>query len=140
MTAAGAPLVMAAVPLISKKSAGAEKSKENETMDDLFPAIEQSDVTKASQLFRQEIKQGANPWKIHLALFPVIQRVLNPPFINPHFPKMHGIFRELVPYLGDVEIALLVHPEVTGCARRPKLKMNMNTLLMPAWHLWEKKK
>jgi hypothetical protein len=129
--AAGTPLLMTAVPLISTNSVRAKMPEESRSMDDLLQAIEDSDVSKASKLFQQKIEQGADPWEIHLALFPVIQRVLNPPFINPHFPKMHGICRELLPYLGNEEIAALVHLEVTGCARRPKLK-SLPVVKLPA--------
>ena len=52
----------------------------------------------------------------------VVQRVLNPPFINPHLPKMYRIYRELVPYLRKNEVSALIHLEVAEYARRPKLK------------------
>ncbi len=54
----------------------------------LLGAIEASDVARASDLLVKDIKKGIDPWKIHLSLFPVVQCVLNPPFINPHLPKI----------------------------------------------------
>jgi hypothetical protein len=90
--------------------------------DDLLEALEASDVARASKLLREKLSEGGEALEIHLSLFPVVQRVLNPPFINPHLPKMYGIYRELVPYLRNNEIPALIHLEVTEYARRPKLK------------------
>src|SRR3990170_1460225 len=78
----------------------------------LLDAIEASDVARASDLLAKNIKEGIDPWKIHLSLFPVVQCVLNPPFINPHLPKMYRVCRELVPYLSQNRIAALVSLEV----------------------------
>jgi hypothetical protein len=89
---------------------------------DLLDAIEASDVARASDLLARNIKEGIDPWKIHLSLFPVVQCVLNPPFINPHLPKMYRICRELVPYLSQSRIAALVSLEVREYARRPKVE------------------
>jgi hypothetical protein len=88
----------------------------------LLEAIEASDVTKASNLLARSISQGGDPWKIHLSLFPVVQTVMNPPFINPHLPKMYGISRELIPFLGEKKVASFVHLEVSEYARRPKME------------------
>lgn len=88
---------------------------------ELLSAIETSDAVKASEQLRKEIDKGAQPWKIHLSIFPVVQRVLNPPFINPHLPKMYRIIRELVPCLEADEISALVDLEVREYAGRPKL-------------------
>ena len=88
----------------------------------LLEAIETSDVEGALKLLARSIRGGADPWKIHLSLFPVVQRVLNPPFINPHLPKMYNICRELVSYLSGGRIGTLVTLEVTEYARRPKMK------------------
>ena len=97
------------------------KPKSGETMEkSLLDAIEASDVEGASRLLAKSISQGVDPWKIHLSLFPVAQRVLNPPFINPHLPKMYRICRELAPYLAEGKVAGLVTLEVTEYARRPK--------------------
>jgi len=88
----------------------------------LLEAIETSDVEGALKLLARSIRGGADPWKIHLSLYPVVQRVLNPPFINPHLPKMFNICRELVSYLSGGRIGTLVTLEVTEYARRPKMK------------------
>ena len=88
----------------------------------LLDAIEASDVAAASDLLAKNIKEGIDPWQIHLSLFPVVQRVLNPPFINPHLPKMYGVCREFVPYLSQDKIAALVSLEVREYARRPKME------------------
>lgn len=66
--------------------------------------------------------------QVHLSLFPLAQRVLNPPFINPHLPKMHAIFREFFPYLNKDDLVPLVQLERNEFARRPKSE----PLLKPA--------
>jgi len=76
----------------------------------------------ASEQFQKEMSRGDRAWEIHLSLFTVVQRVLNPPFINPHLPKMHAICRELIPFLRNDEISGLVHIEAVEYARRPKLE------------------
>ncbi|MEE9611417.1 MAG: hypothetical protein V3W19_09205 [Desulfatiglandales bacterium] len=89
---------------------------------ELLQALEASEVAKASEQLREKISKGAEAWEIHLSLYPLVQRVLNPPFINPHLPKMYRIYRELMPYLKKDEIPALVHLEVTEYAKRPKLE------------------
>lgn len=86
----------------------------------LLDAIEASDVKGASRLFDDEIKKGAKPWDIHVSIYPVVQRVLNPPFINPHLPKVYGICREFLPYLNESDLHALVRLEILEYARRPK--------------------
>ena len=88
----------------------------------LLDAIEASDVARASDLLTRSIKGGNDPWETHLSLFPVVQCVLNPPFVNPHLPKMYRICREFYPYLGPDRVAPLVFLEVREYARRPKLE------------------
>lgn len=88
----------------------------------LLDAIEASDVAATSEVLAKNIKEGADPWKIHLSLFPVVQRVVNPPFINPHLPKMYGVCREFLPFLSQDKIAALVSLEVREYARRPKVE------------------
>ena len=89
---------------------------------DLLEALEVSDTTRTNELFVEEIRKGGDPWEIHLALFPAVQRVLSPPFINPHLPKMYRIYRQLMPYLKEDEIPALVSLELTEYTRRPKLE------------------
>ena len=88
----------------------------------LLDAIEASDVARASDLLAENIKEGIDPWEIHLSLFPVAQCVLNPPFINPHLPKMYRVCREVYPYLSQDRTATLISLEVSEYARRPKLE------------------
>lgn len=100
--------------------------------NDLIEAIERSDTARASMFFREKMERGPAAWEIHLSLFPVMQRVLNPPFINPHLPKMYRIYRELVPYIEKEEIPSLINLEVTEYARRPKLEMLPRAHLLPS--------
>jgi hypothetical protein len=88
---------------------------------DLLQALETSDSVSASEQLKK-IEKGEEAWKIHLSLFPVVQRVLNPPFINPHLPKMYRIYREFLPYLREEDILALVRLEVTEYTGRPKLE------------------
>jgi hypothetical protein len=98
---------------------------------DLLQALEASDIVQTNKLFVEEMSKGGNAWEIHLSLFPVVQRVLNPPFINPHLPKMYRIYRQLVPYLREDEISSFIGLEVTEYARRPKLgKLPKGNLLV----------
>lgn len=90
-------------------------------IDDLLQAIEASETVQADKLFMEEMTKGSDAWEIHLSLFPLVQQVLNPPFINPHLPKMYRIYRELIPYLKKDEIPAFIHLEIMEVARRPKL-------------------
>ena len=89
---------------------------------DLLQAVETADVTRVNDLVTAEIRKGTDPWEIHLRLFPVVQRVLNPPFINPHLPKMYRICRYLLPYLRKEDLPAFLRLEVAEYARRPKLE------------------
>ncbi|MCJ7641847.1 MAG: hypothetical protein MUO29_08145 [Desulfobacterales bacterium] len=100
--------------------------------DDLLQALEASDATQATELFMEKIAKGGDAWEIHLSLFPLVQRVLNPPFINPHLPKMHRIYRELIPYLKKDDIPALIRLEVNEYARRPKLEKLPKASLLPS--------
>jgi hypothetical protein len=96
----------------------------------LLQAFEASDPTQAIEMFAEEMTRGGDAWEIHLSLFPLVQRVLNPPFINPHLPKMHRIYRELIPYPKKDEIPALIRLEITEHARRPKLEKLPKTSLL----------
>jgi hypothetical protein len=91
-------------------------------VNELLKAVEASDVAGANRLLKKNLVANGDAWKIHLALYPVVQQVLNPPYINPHLPKMYAIYREFVPYLQENETAAMVQLEVTEYARRPKLQ------------------
>ena len=92
-----------------------------EVVNNILKALEASDGTQAAKLFAEEVTRGGDAWEIHLSFFPLVQRVLNPPFINPHLPKMYRIYRELVPYLKKDETPMFVRLELNEYARRPKL-------------------
>jgi len=95
----------------------------NETMGkSLLEAIEASDVNRALEIFVNMVNQGVDPWEIHLSLFPTVQRVQNPPFINPHLPKMYAISRELIPNLSKWGNRALLSLEIREYARRPKME------------------
>jgi hypothetical protein len=89
---------------------------------DLLEAIETSDSAKASKLFEDMTDRGIDPWSIHDSIFPVVQFVTNPPFINPHLPKMYRTDRELASFLDKKHLPALVQLEINECARRPKMK------------------
>ena len=86
----------------------------------LLDAIEASNLTAAREELESLLRSGVDPWTIHEAMFPLVHRVLNPPFINPHLPKMYGINRELITYLPPEDIPKLVHLEVEEYTRREK--------------------
>ena len=88
----------------------------------LLEAVEASDVDQALEICAKMVSQGIDPWKIHLSLFPTVQRVQNPPFINPHLPKVYGIYRELVPTLSEGKTGALLSLEIREYARRPKME------------------
>jgi hypothetical protein len=88
----------------------------------LLELLESSDVDRALEICAQMVSQGIDPWEIHLSLFPVVQRVQNPPFINPHLPKMYAIYRELMPYLSEAKTGAFLSLEIREYARRPKME------------------
>jgi len=84
--------------------------------------VNESDKDAAPALARKEMAGKGRAWAVHLSLFPLAQRVLNPPFINPHLPKMYRICRELLPYLSEGEVPALVRLEINEFTQRPKLR------------------
>ena len=97
----------------------------------LLDFIRNSDPSGASVILDSLLNDGREPWAIHEALFPIVQGVLNPPFINPHLPKMYAINRELAGYLDQEDIANLVRVEVEEYARREKLAPISRPSLLP---------
>jgi hypothetical protein len=97
----------------------------------LLEAIEASDVDKALEISANMMNQGVDPWEIHLSLFPTVQGVTNPPFINPHLPKMYGINRELMPYLSKGGTRAFLSLEIREYARRPKMEKIARAKLLP---------
>lgn len=91
-------------------------------IDDLLQKIEESDGSGVSDLLKKGLLEEGRALAIHLSLFPLAQRVLNPPFINPHLPKMYRIYREFMPYLKEEEIPALVRLEIHEYTRRAKLE------------------
>jgi len=89
-------------------------------LKDVVEAVEKSDVARLNAL-KGAIDTYDDPWKIHLSLFPAVDRVLNPPFINPHLPKMYHICRDLASHLSKEGMSSLVYLELIEYARRPKL-------------------
>jgi hypothetical protein len=92
------------------------------TEKSLLEAVEASDVDRALEICAKMVSQGIDPWKIHLSLFEAAQRVQNPPFINPHLPKVYGICRELVPHLSEGKTGAFLSLEIREYARRPKME------------------
>ncbi len=88
----------------------------------MLEAIVASDAEGTIREFRKEMSLGTDAWLIHLSLFPVAQRVLNPPFFNGHMPKMYGVCRDLISYLEKDEILALVQLEINEYARRPLVR------------------
>jgi hypothetical protein len=87
----------------------------------LLTAVEASDKSKAFEYFNAAMENGCTAWDLHLALFPIVQQVINPPYINPHLPKMYGVCREFIPYLEPEEVASLIRLELNEYTRRTKL-------------------
>ncbi len=99
-------------------------------MDQLLQRMEQSDQDGAWEMAGEELAKGRGAWEIHLSLFPLVQRVMNPPFINPHLPKMYGIIREFIPCLEADDLPPLLRLEINEYTRRPKSAL----LAKPALH------
>ena len=117
-------------PAMFQRNAVAGQNMDIDALNELLQAVEASDVDTASEQFRKILAAGGDAWQIHLSLFPMVQRILNPPYINPHLPKMYAVCRELVSYLNKDEIAALVHIEVVESASRPKLQQLSKTKLL----------
>ena len=76
-------------------------------------AVSTSDVALIKAK-KKAIESSLDPWAVHLSLFPAVQRVVNPPFINPHLPKMYNICGELAPHLSKEALASLVSQELAA--------------------------
>ncbi len=92
------------------------------TERNLLEAVEASNVDRALEICAKMVSQGGDPWKIHLSLFPAVQRVQNPPFINPHLPKMYRIGRELMPCMSGERTKAFLSLEIREYTRRPKME------------------
>ena len=102
------------------------------TKKSLLDVLEASDVDRALEICARMVSQGVDPREIHLSLFPVVQRVQNPPFINPHLPKMYAICRELMPYLSEAKTRVFLSLEIREYARRPKMEKIPRVNLLPS--------
>ena len=91
-------------------------------MSELVLSIKQSNRIRALDILDKRLGTSTDALALHNEIFPVAQLVLNPPFINPHFPKMYRIFRELFDYLEPGEVTDLVRVEVSEYAQRMKLE------------------
>ena len=100
-------------------------------MDQLLRRMEQSNREGAWELVRDELAKEGRAWEIHLSLFPLVQRVTNPPFINPHLPKMHAIIREFLPCLEADDLPPLLRLEINEYTRRPKTAQLTKPLPQP---------
>ncbi|NNK96742.1 MAG: hypothetical protein HKP41_20520 [Desulfobacterales bacterium] len=98
---------------------------------DLFTAIKDSNLFEARSALDLLLEDGVEPWAIHEALFPIIHGVLNPPFINPHLPKMYAINRELVSYMEPEDVALLLRLEVEEYTWREKSHLHAKPISIP---------
>lgn len=96
----------------------------------LVQALEGSDLAGASAEAGRI--DATSAWSVHLSLFPFVQRVQNPPFINPHLPKMYRIIRELASCLQHDEIPALVRLEIIEYTRRPKLGQIPRPIRLPS--------
>lgn len=61
------------------------------------------------------------PLAIHGEIYPAAQFALNPPFINPHMPKMYRICRGFYPSLAPRDAERLLRVEVNEYSRRDKI-------------------
>ena len=110
-----------AVPGILKKAAAAKDPEDMPAMNKTAQAVAAGNSAEAERQLNSLLAADVDAWQIHRSLFAVVQRVLNPPYINPHLPKMYAIYRYFSPYLKPAEIAALVRIEISECTRRPKL-------------------
>jgi hypothetical protein len=98
------------------------KKNEGKGIEGLLKAVNESNPEMTWQIYERILADGGDPWEVHRSLYPVVQRVLNPPFINPHLPKMYAIHRELAAYLKAEDLPALVRLELKEYARRSKLE------------------
>ena len=110
------------VPGLIKKADAAKAPEDIPAMNEMVQAVAAGNMDEAERQSTRMLAGDVDARQIHLSLFAVVQRVLNPPYINPHLPKMYAIYRYLIPYLKPAEIAALVRIEISECTRRPKLE------------------
>ena len=111
-----------AVPGMFKKAAAAKAPGDIPAMNETAQAVAAGNLDEAKRQLNRMLAGDIDAWQVHLSLFAVVQRVLNPPYINPHLPKMYAIYRYFIPYLTPAEISALVRIEISECTQRPKLE------------------
>ena len=111
-----------AVPGMFKKAAAVKAPGDIPAMNETAQAVAAGNLDEAKRQLNRMLAVDVDAWQIHLSLFAVVQRVLNPPYINPHLPKMYAIDRYFIPYLKSDEIPALVRLEISECTQRPKLE------------------
>ena len=89
-------------------------------IDQLLQVMADGDTGKTAKLVKN-VTSGKEALAIYQAIFPVVQRVINPPYINPHWPKAYRVCREFIPYLEDEDIPALVRLEILENTRKPKI-------------------
>ena len=91
-------------------------------MSNLVQLVEEGNVVEALDALQERLDSSEDPQIIRDELYPVAQTVLNPPFINPHLPKMYRVCRELYKHLEPDEAFELLRVEVPEYARREKFE------------------
>ncbi len=88
--------------------------------DDLSHAIASSERFKVEFSINRLLEKGVPPLLVHDSLFSIVHCVQNPPFINPHLPKVYAINRELASYLESKAVTQLLRVEVEEFTWREK--------------------
>ena len=76
-----------AVPGMFKKATAATAPGDMSAMNKAVQAVVAGNLNEAERQLNTMLAGDIDAWQIHLSLFAVVQRVLNPPYINPHLPK-----------------------------------------------------
>lgn len=87
----------------------------------LNEAIINGDTDIALSLLDKKFDRSENLLEIHNSLFPSVHRVLNPPFINPHMPKMYAVLPDFFHCLTPEDLKSLIRLEVSEYTQRKKL-------------------
>jgi hypothetical protein len=110
---------------VMSRSGGEDMSGESQMYTGksrLLKAMGTSNVPGAMEALVDMESKGVPAWETHLSVYPVAQQVLNPPYINPHLPKMYRIVRELDTSYNVRGMQSLLRLEVSEYTRRVKLE------------------
>jgi hypothetical protein len=88
-----------AVPGMLIKATAAKDAEDITAMNKTAQAVAAGNLAEAERQLDSLLAADVDAWQIHRSLFAVVQRVLNPPYINPHLPKMYAVYRYFSPYL-----------------------------------------